>query len=297
VQYRIFTLHPDIFTSFLANSLIARGQAKDIISVNLVNWREKYGVGEYKQVDDKPFGGGHGMVLQPEPIYQALHEFGGVSSFFKELSTPEIHNHPLPNNSNFYTKSDFSKVTISLTPRGFRLNQQMFEWLARFQEMNILCGRYEGFDARVSDMIDLELSLGDFVLNGGEVAAMSLVEGVSRLIPGFVTKSGTVMHDSFSSSLNHYEEQREFVIGKHNLNTINQSKKLSIDPTLDDVLNELSLDGSNIFDDIEWARTVLPRIEHPQYTRPSEWRGLKVPDVLLEGNHKKIQDWRTNWYK
>ncbi len=285
--FRIFTLHPDIFSSFLDNALVARGRAQEIIEVELMNWREMFGVGGYKQVDDKPFGGGHGMVLQPEPIYQALKSVGGVSSFFSELENPVVHSRVAPNNTRFYTKSNqianFSTATISLTPRGHTINQQTFEWLAKFQELNILCGRYEGFDSRVSEMVDLELSLGDFVLNGGEVAAMCLVEGVSRIIPGFVTKTDTVLHDSFSSNLNQYKEQEEFVIGKNNI----QNR----------VLGNKEINVKNIFDDELWAQNALPKIEHPQYTRPSNWRGYQVPELLLEGNHKKIQDWRLNWWK
>jgi tRNA G37 N-methylase TrmD len=190
-----------------------------------------------------------------------------------------------------FTPSLLQKCTISLTPRGFPLNQQIVEWLANFQELNILCGRYEGFDARVSEAMDLELSVGNFVLNGGEVAAMSLIEAVSRLVPGFISKTESVAHDSFSSGLNYYQEQEEFVIGKTKTEERKrlQDQKPSVIPTV--------VQPQNLFDDTLWRRSILPYIEHPQYTRPEIWNNWKVPEVLLSGNHRKVQDWRRDWYK
>ena len=345
--FRLFTLHPEIFSSFLSQSLVARGISKDIINVERINWREKYGLGNYKQVDDKPFGGGSGMVLLPEPIYLALNEFDALSELYQpktqnssnlnpigiipemELLSDPLYDNLLkdldlekkdkhfeqqkgelenvqsqaeifsrtkqlaprifPNNFNFFnTYKSFrkpKKVTISLTPRGFPINQQIVEWLAKdFDEVNILCGRYEGFDARVSEFVDLELSLGNFVLNGGEVASMALIEAVARLLPDFVTKSTSVTHDSFSKDLNQYVEQQEFVIGKNKLKNSSSNPAKSIK------------EFQNPFNNYWYKSSVLPLIEHPQYTRPITWQGLTVPDVLKNGNHKKIQEWREKWY-
>jgi tRNA (guanine37-N1)-methyltransferase len=322
--YRIFTLHPDIFPSFLSNGLIARGIAKNIIKVETINWREKYGVGNYRQVDDKPFGGGSGMVLMCEPIYQALKEFNAISSlyiqnqeltrnktditledsnqslieFINELpenstgqtQTP-VHARIIPNNSNFEdlvnqsskTDKPIRKATIYVSPRGYPLTQRTAEWMAQsFDELNILCGRYEGFDARVNELIDMELSIGNFVTNGGEAPAMCMIEAVSRLIPDFVTKGTSVAHDSFSSSLNEYQEQMEYVIGKRNLDKM-------ISPILEKK-------EEKIFNNQWWIENVLPHIEHPQYTRPTTWEDISVPPVLLSGDHKKIQKWRVKWY-
>lgn len=289
MHYTVFTLQPNIFDSFLSNSLIARGISNNIISVNRVNWREKYGIGGYKQIDDKPFGGGHGMVLQPDPIFQALNDANLVSTLYEKSNKIINHNRIVPNNSNFYqnwqsNEKKVGKVTISLTPRGFPINQQLVEWLSsNFYELGILCGRYEGFDHRINEFVDLELSLGDFVLNGGEVAAMALIESVSRLLPGFVTKSENVMHDSFSSQLNHYVEQEEYVIGKNKFQNYERIPK-----------NNTNL---QLFDDNKWKTNVLTKIEHPQYSRPEIWNNLQVPEILLSGNHKKIQNWRLNWWK
>jgi tRNA G37 N-methylase TrmD len=295
--YRIFSIQPDIFSSFWNNSLIARGLSKNIISYEMLNWRDKYGVGSYKQIDDKPFGGGAGMVLQPEPIYNALKDVGGISSLFKPALEAQNHFKLEPNNSQFWnlwkalkTVNSIKKATISLTPRGFPITQQVVEWLAaNFDELNILCGRYEGFDARVSEIVDLELSIGNFVTNGGEAPAMSLIEGISRLLPDFVTKNNTVLHDSFSSKLNFYPEQNEFVIGKNKLGQANLKKT-----ELDDIFS--SIVEPNLFNDGWWKSNILPFIEHPQYSRPEIWHNLQVPQVLTTGDHKKIQQYRMKWY-
>lgn len=280
VSYNIFSLHPDIFESFFANSLIARGVAQGIIGYQLIDWRE-YGIGNYKQVDDRPYGGGSGMVLQPEPIYRSLLEHNSVSPLFEPPKEAQNHNSILPHNSRFeefcVNNQDHKKVTISLTPRGFPLTQSICQWLTRFETISIMCGRYEGFDARVSEAVDLELSIGSFVLNGGEVAAMSLIEAVSRLIPQFVTKEGSVMHDSFSVSLNSYKEYEEYLhTASPQINT--HKEKLCL------------------FDNKEWSKHILPYIEHPQYTRPQNWMNFEVPSVLLDGNHSLIDQWRKKWY-
>ena len=289
MNYTVFTLLPDIFDSFLSNSLIARGVSNHIIKVNRINWRENYGIGCYKQIDDKPFGGGHGMVLQPDHIFNALTDTNLISTLYKKSNQIIIHDRISPNNSNFYqnwklNKKNIRKVTVSLTPRGFPINQQIIEWLSyNFDEIGILCGRYEGFDSRVGELVDLEVSLGNFVLNGGEVGAMALIEGISRLLPGFVTKSENVMHDSFSSGLNQYQEQQEYVIGKRKL--LQKLDKIEVHQSID------------LFSDNDWKSSVLPKIEHPQYSRPEIWNNIQVPEVLVGGNHKKIQDWRLNWWK
>jgi tRNA (guanine37-N1)-methyltransferase len=273
--FRIFTLHPDIFSSFWNNSLIARGVAKDIISYEMINWRDEFGVGGYKQIDDKPFGGGSGMVLQVEPIYGALQKYSSLSLLENNTKTIFPRNsdfEDLINNGNI-TKS----VTIHLTPRGFRYNQRIAEWLAaNFTTINIICGRYEGFDDRINSFVDLELSIGDYVLNGGETAAMVITESIARLVPEFITKDTSVLHDSFSSSLNIYPEVEDY--GKRNVPKSKQQK------------------NTKLFDNQNWRENILPHIEHPQYTRPEVWQGKIVPEVLLSGNHDKIASYRLKWH-
>lgn len=295
-MFRLFTLHSDIFTSFLENSLIARGISKKVIEFELHNWRENFGIGKYRQVDDRPFGGGTGMVIQADPIYKALQDFNAVSELFKVPEFEQYHQKILPNNSHFFTQIQDKKLhnkqnlnkktlkaTIMLTPRGYPVNQKTVKWLSEFDELNILCGRYEGFDSRVSEIVDLELSIGNFITNGGETPAMCLIESVSRLVPGFITKTESVNHDSFSSGLNFYKEQEEYVVGS---NKLKQQKNIT---TVNDKLN--------LFQDSWWLKNVLPLIEHPQYTRPEVWQNFQVPSVLTQGNHKKIQEWRYNWWK
>jgi tRNA G37 N-methylase TrmD len=401
MKFKIFTLHPDIFCSFIANSLIARAVSKQIIEIQTIDWRQNFGIGNYKQVDDKPFGGGSGMVLMADPIINSMiHEncfdnkklkvkneelsknsnsiqnFGSNKIPLIEgwqakpdevlplISNPTLtinddtktapldHTKSyisfLPNNSKFYEQIkshqlQTKKVNILMTPRGFPMTQQIVQWLAQdFEEINILCGRYEGFDARINDHIDLELSIGNFVLNGGEVGCMCLIEAISRLVPDFITKNTSVLHDSFSSGLNNYNEfefanskpqyQRELEKSKNNLNTITRhfersershaiirndsNLKLPIAMGLarsdwgyksDNHQSHYPTYSSgewqiNLFNNLYWLQNILPHIEHPQYTRPNIWQDpitneqKKVPEVLLEGNHAKIQKWRVKWW-
>jgi tRNA (guanine37-N1)-methyltransferase len=307
MKFKIFTLHPDIFISFINNSLIARAISKQIIEIKTVDWRQGFGIGNYKQVDDKPFGGGSGMVLMADPIINAMIDegcFEGKKPQTKSGNIDQEHKSFLPNNAQFYEQIksgelQTKKVNILMTPRGFPVTQQTVQWLARdFEEINILCGRYEGFDARINDHIDLELSVGNFVLNGGEVASMCIVEAVSRLIPDFITKNTSVLHDSFSSGLNNYSEfefensktqyQRELEKSKGNENLKVKSENSTI---------------VNLFNDTLWLQNILPYIEHPQYTRPQFWvdklqnqTKIQVPSFLLTGDHAKIQKWRVRWW-
>jgi tRNA G37 N-methylase TrmD len=411
MKFKIFTLHPDIFTSFVSNSLIARAIAKQIIEIKTIDWRQDFGIGSYKQVDDKPFGGGSGMVLMADPIINAMisegcfeseklkvkseklekstasdrrserlseESYGSIRSgsnmklplakglaaqadwgYKSDNSIPSdngdtvvaatdtYHQSLLPNNAKFYKQFksgdlQTKKVNILMTPRGFPMTQQDVEWLAQdFEEINILCGRYEGFDARINDHIDLELSIGNFVLNGGEVGSMCLVEAVSRLVPDFITKNTSVLHDSFSSGLNNYNEfefknskpqyQRELEKSKNSENLkmknenpiirhLEQSERSHASigkspnskfplsrgwqPKVDGgSVSENSLGNQpNLFNNTHWLQNILPHIEHPQYTRPNIWQDpiaieqKKVPEVLLSGDHAKIQKWRVKWW-
>lgn len=297
MNFDILTLQPTIFDSFLDTSLIARAISKQVISVNRVDWRSQYGVGNHHQADDTPYGGGHGMVLQAEPVFEALTNLNAISPLHQEPTVITTHATLLPNNSLFerYAKATLSQdlpirnITIHLTPRGFPLTQPIVEWLATStSNITIVCGRYEGFDARVNQMVDLEISLGDYILNGGEVGAMVLIESISRLLPGFLEKTNTAKHDSFSTHLNIYDESREQIIGKHR---IAQSGRV----VKEFYATQLAT-NTKLFDDHWWEDNQLPRLEHPHYTKPAIWHNWKVPDVLLNGDHKKIDLWRKNWH-
>jgi tRNA (guanine37-N1)-methyltransferase len=328
MQFKIFSLYPQIFQSFLDTSLVARGIAKDIINVKVIDWREKYGIGGYKQVDDKPFGGGSGMVLMADPIINAMEEHNAINFDYSALGNKKstvilsgakdplptqntLQNNfvPTPNNSTFENlikqnrnnpnHPQIRKVNILTTPRGFPFDQKIAQWIANeFDEVNILCGRFEGFDNRVNDYVDLELSMGNYVLNGGEVPAMAMVEAISRLVPGFITKDTSVLHDSFSQELNNY---KEFEFDNSRENTKNRMNKIKNGSNNDVILSRAkdplaTKDKKNLFSNSYWISNILPHIEHPQYTRPLEWKDKKVPSVLISGDHAKIQQWRMRWW-
>ena len=210
MRFDILTLFPEIFTGYLRQSLLKLAIDRGLVEIHLWNIRD-WAQGKHKQVDDRPFGGGPGMVLKVEPVVECVEAVQASA--------------PAPGH------------VVMLTPQGARLDQRRVEGLATRGRLVLLCGRYEGFDERVRQILDPEeISLGDFVLNGGEVAAMALVDTVIRLVPNVLGDEESSRQDSFSSS------------------------------------NRL--------------------LEFAQYTRPREYRGHAVPDVLLSGDHPRIADWR-----
>lgn len=210
MRFDVLTLFPELFAGYLGQSLLKKAIDRGIVDVQLHDIR-RWSRGKHQKVDDRPFGGGPGMVLMVEPVVEC------VEAVRKQ-------------------EPDAGHL-LMLTPQGRKLNQRVVEELASHQRIILLCGRYEGFDQRVSDILQPEeLSIGDFVLNGGEVAAMVVIETVIRLIPGFLGDEESSIQDSFSS-------------------------------------------GNR------W-------LECPQYTRPREFRGHEVPEVLLSGDHEAIARWR-----
>ncbi len=203
----VITIFPDFFDSPLRAGVLRRAVDAGIIEFRTVNLRD-YTSDRHRTTDDRPFGGGEGMVMIPEPIFKAVDDLRRASP------PPEV---------------------IMLTPRGERLDNRIARELANKKRLVFLCGRYEGIDERVaSGCIDRELSIGDYVLSGGETAALVAMEVITRFIPGVLGCGTSAENDSFTTGL----------------------------------------------------------IEHPQYTRPREFRGMKVPDVLLNGNHRDIATWR-----
>ena len=208
--FDVITLSPDAFNSLNNMGVITKAIKNKIISINVTDLRE-YGEGSYRQVDDKPYGGGAGMLLKPEPIYNA-HE--SISKLPKSK-------------------------TFLMTPQGKVLNQKDFLRWINLDQVIIICGQYEGFDERVRSLADEEISLGDFILTGGEIPAMSIINGLTRLIPGTLGDQDSLINESHNSEL----------------------------------------------------------LEYPQYTRPFDFKGMKVPDILLSGNHKSIKNWRDSQMK
>ena len=206
MKFDVLTLFPEMFDT-LNSSIIKRAKEKNLIEINLINIRD-FSKDKHKHVDDTPYGGGAGMLIMPDVVYDAYSS----------------------------VKSEDAKV-VYLSPKGKVLNQNKVKELAKSQHLILLCGHYEGIDQRVLDeIVDEEISIGDYVLTGGELPAMVLIDSVSRYVDGVLSKDST-NEESFSES-------------KENL------------------------------------------LEYPEYTRPLEFRGKMVPEVLTSGNHKEIEKWR-----
>lgn len=199
----VLTLFPDEINGFLNESIIKRAILSNKVQINLINFRE-YSPLNNKQVDDTPYGGGAGMVLRCEPIFNCIDAI----------------------------KTDDSYV-ILLTPEGKTYNQKVAKSLSLKKHLILICGHYEGFDERIKTLVDEEISIGDYILTGGEIAAAAIIDSTVRLIDG--------------------------------------------------VINKESLDSESFDDNL---------LDYPTYTKPAEYRGLKVPDVLISGNHQLIDKWR-----
>tara|TARA_B100000212_G_C27226036_1_gene469416 strand:+ start:67 stop:762 length:696 start_codon:yes stop_codon:yes gene_type:complete len=204
-NFDVITLFPKAFESINNSGVITRALDQNIINVNLHDLR-KFGNGSYKKVDDKPYGGGSGMVLKPDPIYRAHDSINKLSN----------------------------SKTLLMTPQGKPLKQKDLVRWSSLNQLIIICGQYEGFDERVRYLADEEISIGDFILSGGELPAMTIINGLARLQPGTLGDPHSLSNESHNSSL----------------------------------------------------------LEYPQYTRPPIFRNMKVPEILLSGNHKEIYAWR-----
>ena len=204
-NFDVITLFPKAFELIKNSGVITRALEKNLIGLNLHDLRE-FGEGSYRQVDDKPYGGGAGMVLKPEPIFNA-HE--SISKFPKSK-------------------------TLLMTPQGKVLKQKDLVRWSTLDQIIIICGQYEGFDERVRSLADEEISLGDYVLSGGEIPAISIINGLTRLLPGTLGAPESLLEESHQGVL----------------------------------------------------------LEYPQYTRPEYFNNMKVPEILLSGNHKDIKNWR-----
>lgn len=208
MKFSILTLFPDVITVYASTSIIGRAQKAGLIRVDAINFRE-FSADPHRKVDDSPFGGGSGMVLTCQPVESAFASLLPLEQPARVLMT---------------------------SPAGRRLDQDMAKELADARQLVLLCGHYEGFDERIKQLIPEieEVSIGDFVLTGGELPALCIVDAVTRMIPGAVQKFSSVEADSFYDGL----------------------------------------------------------LDYPHYTRPAEYKGFKVPDILLGGNHAEIERWR-----
>lgn len=200
----ILTLFPEMFEGFINTSIIKRAIEKEKVTINLINFRD-YSPLNNKQVDDTPYGGGSGMILRCEPIFECL----------DSLDTSEAY-------------------IILLSPEGTKYKQSVAKRLLEHKHLIIICGHYEGFDERIKTRVDEVISIGDYILTGGEIPAMAITDSITRLIPGVITNK-SLLDESFNDSL----------------------------------------------------------LDYPTYTKPAEYRGLKVPDVLTSGNHQMINEYRV----
>jgi tRNA (guanine37-N1)-methyltransferase len=197
-----------MFSGFLHSSIIKKAHEKGLVETHLINFRD-YATDKHRMVDDMPYGGGGGMVLKPEPIFSAVDEL--------------------------LSGTDERPPILLMSPQGVPFTQKKAEELAQHSHLIFLCGHYEGYDERIRQhLVTEEISIGDYVLTGGELPAMVIMDSVSRLVPGVLGNESSAVTDSFSTGL----------------------------------------------------------LEYPQYTRPAEYRGFKVPDVLLSGHHARIEQWR-----
>jgi len=211
MKITVLTLFPEVFVSPLSYSIIKRAIDKKILEVNFVNIRD-FGIGKYKAVDDRPYGGGVGMILRVDVIDKAI-----VNSKLKTVNRK------------------IREKIVLLDPKGKLFNQQIARRYSKLDHLILVCGHYEGVDERVKKLVDETVSIGNYILTGGEIPALVLIDAISRLIPGVLSKKEAIENESFSK----------------------------------------------------------PKIlEYPQYTRPSNYHGMKVPKILLSGNHKKIDHWR-----
>ena len=267
MRFEIVTIFPGIFSSVFEHGVMRRALAENLAAVQVHDLRA-FTHDRHRTVDDRPFGGGEGMVLKPEPLAEALSALGIAPKAERaEAAQKQSGDRADPLTPN-------TRVVL-LSAQGRRFDQALARELARLDRVVLICGRYEGVDERVNDLYsDLELSIGDYVLSGGELAAAVVVDAVMRLIPGVLGNQASAEFESFGLA------DAEIAA-----NT-GSDKATDID--------------SEIAEGVEADRKRAPRSQHgsgglldyPHYTRPAEFAGLRVPEVLINGDHAQIRRWR-----
>jgi tRNA (guanine37-N1)-methyltransferase len=219
LKFNIITLFPSLIEPHLKELPFKKAIEKNIIETNIVNLRD-FAIDKHGTVDDKPYGGGTGMLLRIEPIFNALVKINAIKESIQDTTNKEINN----------------KRIILLSPKGEKFTQEKAKELSKTEEITFISGRYEGIDARVEDYVTDIISVGDYVLSGGELPLLTIMESITRILPGVLEKEDATSVESFENDL----------------------------------------------------------LEYPQYTRPEEHNGKKVPEILLSGNHAEIDKWRKN---
>jgi len=240
----ILTIFPDFFRGPLDYGIVRRARETGLVEIGIHDLRA-FTKDKHRTVDDRPFGGGEGMVLKPEPIFECLESFGDVAPREVRLA------------------ADAKQSVILLSAQGCRLSQSLATELSTLHRIVLICGRYEGVDERISEhLADREISIGDYVLSGGELGAAVIVDTVTRLIPGAVGNSASTRQDSFTD-------------------------QLGIEP------GALFADQDGVSNQAPSSTCVSGGLlDYPHYTRPAEFRGMAVPEVLVNGNHDEIRRWR-----
>ncbi len=227
MKFEVITIFPDFFRGPFDFGIVRRAKEAGLVEINIHDLRV-FTKDRHRTVDDRPFGGGEGMVLKPEPIFECIEAMGVVPKDRRQQET-----------------------VILLSPGGRRFDQRVATELSQMDRVTIICGRYEGVDERVAEHIaDREISIGDFVLSGGELGAALIVDTVTRLIPGALGNQASSKQESFTADEHVIEGEPNSTCGSGGL------------------------------------------LDYPHYTRPADYRGMKVPETLLDGNHDEIRRWR-----
>ena len=236
----ILTIFPDFFRGPLDYGIVRRARETGLVEIGIHDLRA-FTKDKHRTVDDRPFGGGEGMVLKPEPIFECLESLGDVALREVRLS------------------AGAKQSVIFLSAQGRRLNQALATELSAMDRVVLICGRYEGVDERISEhLADREVSIGDYVLSGGELGAAVIVDTLTRLIPGAVGNQNSTRQESFTESV--------------------------FEPVSDDAGRANEAPSSTCVS--------AGLLDYPHYTRPAEFRGMAVPEVLVNGNHEQIRNWR-----
>lgn len=259
MRFNVLTIFPKLIVHYANESILGRAQKAGHIVVNAIDVRD-FSMERHKKVDDTPYGGGPGMVMQAEPVYRALASLDALSTKAigqtgalangKVLKSVSKSVRAFLNGVIGRNKKKLEKRTVLLSPRGRQFDQRIAEEWSTLDEITFVCGRYEGVDQRVADyLVDEEISIGPYVLAGGELGALVIIEAVARLLPGVLGNQESLVEETFNrpeSSDRGSEDTHS-----HNIQT-----------------------------------------EYPHYTKPADFMGWKVPEILLSGDHRRIQEWR-----
>jgi len=249
MKFDVVTIFPEFFAGPLHYGIVRRAQESGLSDIRVHDLRQ-FTHDRHKTVDDRPFGGGEGMVLKPEPIFRA------VETILSEPAPQQLEPDDARNRPD-------STAVVLLSASGKIFGQEMAQRFARLDRLILLCGRYEGVDERVAEYLATdEISIGDFVLSGGELPAVLVIEAVTRLLPGALGNEASSVHESFSPGLK---------------------------AALADERDHRQTAGNQLVEEISRVPAIL---EYPHYTRPADFRGWRVPDVLLSGDHEEIRRWR-----